>query len=235
MFANDAAFLRSVLASPNDDVVRLVCADWLEEQNDPRAEFLRLEHQLLKLSKEEREHSGLYPRFAEIALTLDADWVALVRRFPIADSIEVCLKKLEPLLGAYNHNVDFGLYRIPIDPNISPNQYIHKVLGSEVKTPYFQPVSGEFLLAHFDECIHHPIDDPPGSKAWIQRSSSLFQRLVAEVTNYLTALIVESVGLLRIGIDTSRSYNGYFPAAWGFDYLIMKSSYALIFLAWGWD
>jgi uncharacterized protein (TIGR02996 family) len=37
----DEAFLRAILASPEDDVPRLIYADWLEERGDPRAELLR--------------------------------------------------------------------------------------------------------------------------------------------------------------------------------------------------
>ena len=37
------AFLRAVLADPDDDAPRLVYADWLEERGDPRGEFIRLQ------------------------------------------------------------------------------------------------------------------------------------------------------------------------------------------------
>jgi uncharacterized protein (TIGR02996 family) len=38
---DDAAFLQGVVAAPEDNALRLVYADWLEEQGDPRAEYLR--------------------------------------------------------------------------------------------------------------------------------------------------------------------------------------------------
>ncbi len=37
----EEAFLRALLAVPHDDAARLVYADWLEEQGDPRAAALR--------------------------------------------------------------------------------------------------------------------------------------------------------------------------------------------------
>lgn len=46
----DEAFLRSVIASPDDAVLRLVYADWLEERDDPRAELLRSDWNLPRLS-----------------------------------------------------------------------------------------------------------------------------------------------------------------------------------------
>jgi uncharacterized protein (TIGR02996 family) len=38
-------FLRSIIAAPKDDNVRLVYADWLQEKNDPRGEFIRCQVQ----------------------------------------------------------------------------------------------------------------------------------------------------------------------------------------------
>ena len=37
------AFLHSIAENPSDDSLELILADWLEEQNDPRAELLRLQ------------------------------------------------------------------------------------------------------------------------------------------------------------------------------------------------
>ena len=41
MSTEEAAFLRTLVAHPDDEVARLVFADWLEERNDPRAGWLR--------------------------------------------------------------------------------------------------------------------------------------------------------------------------------------------------
>lgn len=44
-----AAFLRAICETPEDDVVRLVYADWLEEHGQPeRAEFIRVQIELAK-------------------------------------------------------------------------------------------------------------------------------------------------------------------------------------------
>jgi uncharacterized protein (TIGR02996 family) len=42
----EEAFLHWMLEQPDDTTVRLVFADWLEENNDPRGELLRLSHML---------------------------------------------------------------------------------------------------------------------------------------------------------------------------------------------
>lgn len=43
----EADFLRMITENPHDWTPRLVLADWLEEQGDPRAEMIRLQHFLL--------------------------------------------------------------------------------------------------------------------------------------------------------------------------------------------
>jgi uncharacterized protein (TIGR02996 family) len=41
--ADHAAFHAAVLAAPEDDFPRLIYADWLDEQGDPRGQFIRLQ------------------------------------------------------------------------------------------------------------------------------------------------------------------------------------------------
>lgn len=51
------AFLRAIAANPDDDTVRLIFSDWLEENGDPeRAEFIRIQCELVSsdLSRERR-------------------------------------------------------------------------------------------------------------------------------------------------------------------------------------
>src|SRR5947209_1506964 len=38
----EGAFLEAIEANPDDDTLRLIYADWLEEQGDPLGEFIRL-------------------------------------------------------------------------------------------------------------------------------------------------------------------------------------------------
>ena len=38
---HDESFLRAIREAPDDDGVRLIYADWLEERGDPRGEFIR--------------------------------------------------------------------------------------------------------------------------------------------------------------------------------------------------
>ncbi len=73
------AFVAAVLADPADDAPRLVYADWLEERGDPRAEFLRVEWELLKLPPGDARVPALRTRLEELHRGLDPDWVALAR------------------------------------------------------------------------------------------------------------------------------------------------------------
>jgi uncharacterized protein (TIGR02996 family) len=51
----DESFLRMLLADPDDRGSKLVYADWLDERDDPRADFLRLEARLaMELGDSER-------------------------------------------------------------------------------------------------------------------------------------------------------------------------------------
>jgi uncharacterized protein (TIGR02996 family) len=43
---DEASFLKAMLEHPEDNALRLVFADWLEERDDPRGELIRLLHTL---------------------------------------------------------------------------------------------------------------------------------------------------------------------------------------------
>ena len=55
----DNGFLQDILAHPEDDTPRLVYADFLDEHEQPhRAELIRLQVRLAKLSESVRRHGG---------------------------------------------------------------------------------------------------------------------------------------------------------------------------------
>jgi uncharacterized protein (TIGR02996 family) len=57
---HDEAFLQAIIENPDDDTPRLVYADYLDERGDPRAEFIRVQIALARLSDEYiRLQSGL--------------------------------------------------------------------------------------------------------------------------------------------------------------------------------
>lgn len=51
--ADDIAFQRAILANLADTTLKLVYADWLQDRDDPRAEYVRLRVQLHTLKNTE--------------------------------------------------------------------------------------------------------------------------------------------------------------------------------------
>jgi uncharacterized protein (TIGR02996 family) len=52
---DDIAFQRAILANPADTTLKLGYADWLQERDDPRAEYIRLQ---LQIAREETERAA---------------------------------------------------------------------------------------------------------------------------------------------------------------------------------
>jgi uncharacterized protein (TIGR02996 family) len=74
------SFLRAILDAPEEDAPRLVYADWLEEQGDPRGEFIRLQVEAARgadpLRRRELQRSA-----AAILEIHEAEWLAPIRSF----------------------------------------------------------------------------------------------------------------------------------------------------------
>jgi uncharacterized protein (TIGR02996 family) len=77
--SQEEAFLRAIIESPNDDVPRLVYADWLEERGDPRSEFIRVQC-ALKRPHAPQDHARLAAREKELLEAHEATWAKPVRR-----------------------------------------------------------------------------------------------------------------------------------------------------------
>jgi uncharacterized protein (TIGR02996 family) len=78
--SEDEMLLAAILNAPDDETVRLVYADWLEEQGDVRGEYLRLLCDL-RAGRPPHDHLGvLQARLEELEVGLDPLWVALMRR-----------------------------------------------------------------------------------------------------------------------------------------------------------
>src|SRR3954468_11511865 len=82
MHPADAAFLRAIIAAPDDDLPRLVYADYLDERGDPRGEFIRLQCELARLPDRSPRQRELLAR-QTVLLTLHREkWLApLVKLF----------------------------------------------------------------------------------------------------------------------------------------------------------
>jgi uncharacterized protein (TIGR02996 family) len=70
------AFVQAILEQPDDDAVRLVYADWLDEHDEPeRAEFIRVQVQLAKLDEDHPKYWELTSRQDELLVDHAASWV----------------------------------------------------------------------------------------------------------------------------------------------------------------
>ncbi len=76
---SDAAFLQEILANPDDDSVRLIYADWLEEQGNPRGTFIRTQIALNQETDPARR--ALLSNQEDLLLVAhEAEWSAAFRR-----------------------------------------------------------------------------------------------------------------------------------------------------------
>jgi uncharacterized protein (TIGR02996 family) len=53
-------FLEAIRQNPDDDTPRLVYADWLEERDDPRGEFIRIQCQLANMTPDDFPSAAIY-------------------------------------------------------------------------------------------------------------------------------------------------------------------------------
>ena len=75
-------FLRAIAAAPDDDLPRLVYADWLDEHGDPdRAEFIRAQCELARLPDDDPRRPGLEDREHDLLAEYEPAWLAGGGRF----------------------------------------------------------------------------------------------------------------------------------------------------------
>lgn len=78
----EEAFLRRIIDSSGDDLSRLIYSDWLEEREDPRAQFLRAEVEWAKPWKDGQRPTDPI-KLRAVASDLDPLWVARLSRPPL--------------------------------------------------------------------------------------------------------------------------------------------------------
>jgi uncharacterized protein (TIGR02996 family) len=72
----DNPFLRAVIANPDDDLTRLVYADWLDENGQgERAEFIRVQVALAAGEPDDDRRRHLEDRQRELLVAHDQEWV----------------------------------------------------------------------------------------------------------------------------------------------------------------
>jgi uncharacterized protein (TIGR02996 family) len=77
---NTLSFLAAIAAHPDDEDLRLVFADWLEDNDDWRAEYVRLDCTLRTLPPNEARPTDLQARWQELRSRLSPSWLAVLGR-----------------------------------------------------------------------------------------------------------------------------------------------------------
>jgi uncharacterized protein (TIGR02996 family) len=77
--SQDDAFRRAIVQDADDDGVRLVYADWLEERGDPRGEFIRVECTLARLAADDDRRPGLEARREQLLAAHRDAWLGPLR------------------------------------------------------------------------------------------------------------------------------------------------------------
>jgi carbon storage regulator CsrA len=70
----ELAFLQAVLESPDDEGIRLIFADWLQDRDDPRGEFIRIQCQLANLPAHDEQRADLAVRERELWAEYGHHW-----------------------------------------------------------------------------------------------------------------------------------------------------------------
>src|SRR5437763_12650008 len=78
MMCDDDAFLRAIIERPDDDLPRLIYADYLDERGDPRGEFIRVEGELARMSKDDPRRPELYRRDCELIRLFKDRWAGIL-------------------------------------------------------------------------------------------------------------------------------------------------------------
>jgi uncharacterized protein (TIGR02996 family) len=83
--ADDRAFIQAIRVSPQDDLLRLVYADWLEDHDDPvRAELLRIVGESTTGAERQDLAGARRKRFQQLATRVDTHWFAAVTGLKVA-------------------------------------------------------------------------------------------------------------------------------------------------------
>jgi uncharacterized protein (TIGR02996 family) len=73
---DEQGFIAAIAESPDDDALRLIFADWLEENGDPvRAQFIRVQCELARLNPADARYPELHVRQLEMLAERERDWL----------------------------------------------------------------------------------------------------------------------------------------------------------------
>src|SRR5437868_3256863 len=75
---NQESFLQSIIEEPDNEDLRLIYADWLEERDDPRGEFIRVQCQLNRMEERDPGRPALLRREIEMLDQYQPVWLKVL-------------------------------------------------------------------------------------------------------------------------------------------------------------
>jgi uncharacterized protein (TIGR02996 family) len=93
---HEEAFIQAVCEDPDNEGLRLIYADWLEDHGDPRGEFIRVQCALARMSPDSPHRAELEAREQELLADHEAEWTHPLRG--LVDSWEFCRGFVEKVL-----------------------------------------------------------------------------------------------------------------------------------------
>lgn len=168
--STEAAFLAQIRANPNDDVVRLVFSDWLEEQGDVRAEVVRLGCQVHHLHRFTLERRQTEEAVAAWYQTHVPGWpMPQLEKFPTEETVQTALpwRLAETIAWCAGRKDHWRSWRM--DPRALIGMHWMRTcfrvnrLADWRDMVYHLTLSRLGLLAREGIVIHQPVMDPvPG-------------------------------------------------------------------------
>jgi len=139
---------------------------------------------------------------------------------------QVALRELESLLSCVEYVVEFGLIPVPLIPGGTAEQYITAALGPGTVVEGAEVITGVEMLAEVERCISWPGGPGYGPfPAAIQ--SPLFEELVRLVLAYLRHAVAQATAVVSFWLSDGHPFH---PVTWGFEYLVLGPSAAVVFL-----
>jgi uncharacterized protein (TIGR02996 family) len=77
---HEQGFLRAIIQNPDDDTPRLIYADWLEEQGNPRGEFIRVQCELARSDLPTPRRLQLLEREKQLLARYRQEWDVSLQR-----------------------------------------------------------------------------------------------------------------------------------------------------------
>ena len=111
--SDERAFLTAILERPDDDARKLVYADWLEERNDPRGEYLRgmmeLRRRRSVSAEQQQRHRDLAAELAELRGQVQQAWLTDQGNTPESRERQRRLGQVEAQMGELSRELHIAV------------------------------------------------------------------------------------------------------------------------------